>query len=119
MVAVPGKKVGKHDWLYNIVDLIASEYGWTKEYIFNNVYPREIKTFDVMITRRQFNNYRMLLAISSNPHTKDPKKFANLINRQVGNLDTDDTNTFDQVGIQALKKKIATTSKQIKVTNGI
>lgn len=53
--------------------MLASEYGWTSEYIRRHVYPEEIPVYSSSIMRRRIQNYKMELAIIQNPYVKNPK----------------------------------------------
>lgn len=53
--------------------MLASEYGWAKNAILNDVYLDELNYLLREINRRHIRDYKMQLAIVQNPHTKDPK----------------------------------------------
>jgi len=47
-----------------------------------NVYLDELFIFTRLINRRKINDYKMALAIATNPHTKDPKNLWGVLERQ-------------------------------------
>lgn len=53
---------------------MASEYGWAKRDIYENVYLDEAHTYLRLIRQRRNENYKTLLAITQSPHTKEPNK---------------------------------------------
>jgi hypothetical protein len=55
------------------VDILASEYGWAMNYIYDQLYFDEVYSLVDAIKKRRNGNYRMLLAIVQSPHTKDPQ----------------------------------------------
>lgn len=68
------------DWLVGIVDMFASEYGWTREYIYASIYPTELDTFSRIVRNRQLANYQMLLKIQ---HASDPQELADSLDPDV------------------------------------
>lgn len=87
---------------------MASEYGWAKRDILENVYLDELFVFTRLINRRKINNYKMALAIATNPHIKDPKGLWRALDRQErendgkGYLDAE----FDAAGFEAFKARL-------------
>ena len=81
-------------YIYGTIDLLASSYGWTDQYILDHVYNFEVPLYKKRINDRQRANYKMLLAIQHNPHQKDPKKLAN-------DLETDQDGAVDRSYINA------------------
>ena len=57
--------------ILEIIDLYASEYGWTSEYILENVYLDEFFIQRDIIDKRKRNNYQMLAYISLLPNMED------------------------------------------------
>jgi len=51
---------------------LASEYGWGKKDIINDIFPDELFYLMEQIKNRKLGQYRMLLAIVQNPHSKNP-----------------------------------------------
>ena len=81
-------------YIYGTIDLLASSYGWTDQYILDHVYNFEVPLYKKRINERQRSNYKMLLAIQHNPHQKDPKKLAK-------ELETDENGQADRAYINA------------------
>ena len=85
--------------------MLASEYGWTKDYILEHVYLDELMRLMPQMRRRTITEYQMQLAISSNPHSKKPKAlwdtFANQLREPVDEK-------IDKSGLEYLKQKMAT-----------
>ena len=54
------------------MDLLASEYGWAKDYIYDHLFFDEVYMLTEAIRRRKNGHYKMLLAIVQSPHSKDP-----------------------------------------------
>lgn len=69
------------NWIEEIVDTIASEYGWTKDYILERVYPDESLLYVGAIDKRRKNDYLMRLAIVTNPvlQPNDQKSLWNML----------------------------------------
>jgi hypothetical protein len=57
--------------LLEITDLYGSEYGWTSEYILNNVYFDEFFIQRDIIDKRKRSNYQMMAYISLLPNMKE------------------------------------------------
>jgi hypothetical protein len=68
----------------------------------------ELFIFTRLINRRKINDYKMGLAIATNPQTKDPKKLWDMLDRQEREnegksyLDAE----YDTAGMEALKTKL-------------
>lgn len=58
---------------------MASEYGWSKQDIYEDVYFDELYYLVKRIEKRQMAQYRMQLAIVQNPHIKEPEKLWTLL----------------------------------------
>lgn len=87
--------------MIDVVDILASEYGWAKGYIYNELYFDEVYLLMESAKKRKNGNYRMLLAIAQSPHSKDP----NLLWKA---LEADDrfdykSDTLDETGFERLK----------------
>lgn len=97
------------DYIYGAVDLLASQYGWTDDYILAHVYPFDIPVYKKRINERQRAHYKMLLAIEHNPHQKDPKKLAKDLEKdENGQADRSYLNKkLDKGGFAMLKKQVA------------
>jgi hypothetical protein len=100
------------DWLESIVDTLASEYGWTKDYILNRIYPDESLLYIKAIDDRRRNDYLMKLAISTNPvlQPDDQKSLWNVLSgkdsRQISATVVAD-DKLDRDGFAKLKSKIS------------
>lgn len=99
----------------SVVDVLASQYGWTMDYILDKVYPDEALELTRRIQTRTNSDYLLQLAIVSNPWSKDPKalvtELEQRIDREVG-LGGDEP---DHAGIERLKGRLASKSKNIRV----
>lgn len=58
---------------------MASEYGWGKDEILNNVYPDELFYLTDQIKKRRLGEYRMTLAIVQNPYSKHPNELVKML----------------------------------------
>ncbi len=87
---------------------MAHEYGWAKNDILDHVYFDELFIFIRLINRRKINEYKMQLAISTNPHAKDPKPLWSLLDRQERENEGRDyiDAEFDEKGFEAFKEKL-------------
>lgn len=54
--------------------MLASEYGWEKDYILTGVYPEELFRLIPQIKDRKRNDFLTQLAIAQNPFTEDPNE---------------------------------------------
>ena len=92
---------------------MASEYGWSKREILEDVYLDELFLMSQEINKRKLSEYKMQLAISTNPHlnTKDQKGLWRLL--EVGDKGTT-TAEFDHAGFETLKA-VMSGSDKIKV----
>jgi len=98
------------DYIYGAVDMLASEYGWTDDYILRHVYPFQIPLYKARILQRQTAHYKMLLAIEHNPHQQDPKKLYSALENtgdRAGGRDYIDKK-LDKQGFAMLKRQVAT-----------
>lgn len=53
--------------------MLASEYGWSLDDILEHVYLDQLAHLVPIIERRKLDEHRIMLALITNPHTKDPK----------------------------------------------
>lgn len=83
---------------------MASEYGWAKDYILENVYIDEVYLLQSHIKRRHFEDWKMQLAIVQNPHTETPKDLWDMLNAETS-VPTDEP--LDKAGFERLKTAIA------------
>jgi hypothetical protein len=87
---------------------LAHEYGWAKRDILEQVYLDELFIFARIINRRKISEYKMQLAIATNPNTKDPKALWEMLdNQEKQNEGKDYINAeFDAAGFEAFKNKL-------------
>jgi hypothetical protein len=85
--------------------LLASEYGWAKDYIFYNVYFDELFYFQKEIKKRRMNEYQMQLAIVQNPHVEKPEILWKMLNEQDDGLPRSEA--LDKEGLDNLKSLLA------------
>ena len=64
------------------VDLLASEYGWAKTEILENVYIDELFFLMQKINIRKVGDYKMQLAIIQNPHVKNHTQLWKVLEQQ-------------------------------------
>jgi hypothetical protein len=97
--------------------LLASSYGWAKNDILETVYLDELPIFSRLITRRKINDYKMQLAIATNPHTKDAKRLWNTLEQQERQNEGKSyiDSEFDAVGFEKLKQALQNNSSSIAV----
>lgn len=93
-------------WLWWAVDLLASEYGWTKDYILDCVYLDDLQHLSKAMDKRKLSEYKMQLAITQNPHTKDPKKLWDVIKSK--EEPEPRSEQFDAAGFERLKLAMQT-----------
>jgi hypothetical protein len=99
-----------------IIDTLAHEYGWTKEYILNAIYPDEAVELTSIIRKRTYNQKMLDLAIASNPWSKEPKKLWEVLQKNAdSNSKLGDDTEMDKAGLQMLKQQLKSKSKAIKV----
>lgn len=96
------------------IDLLASEYGWPKHDILNEVYLDELFFLTRYINRRHITDYRMQLAIAQNPHVKNPKELWTILEQQEREITgKHQENDFDAVGFELLKNELRNNNKFI------
>lgn len=95
------------------MDNLASEYGWTKDYILDYMCPSEVNSLIEIIKNRKRQDSLLELAITHNPYAKDP----NILFRELkqGTEEMDSSDSKDSVGLDSLKRKLKGKSKFIKV----
>lgn len=96
---------------------MASNYGWAKRDILENVYLDELFVFLRLITRRKINEQKMALAIATNPHTKHPKKLWDQLEQQERHNEGKDylDAEFDAAGMARFKEALQRHSRSIVV----
>lgn len=87
------------DWLYWAVDALASEYGWTLDYIFNSLYLEEVLMLLAKIKPRKNAEYRIWAAIIQSPHSKEPGKIFSILEEN----DREGTEVSAGTGVELLK----------------
>lgn len=93
------------------VDILAHEYGWSKNEILNNVYLDELFELVKKINKRKLSEYQIQLAIVQNPFVKNPKELWETIKREATNYDTETEPVYDKTGLELLKMKLSNGSK--------
>lgn len=86
--------------------MLASEYGWSKHDIFYDVYFDELYFLLQKIEKRKLIEYRMQLAITQNPHIKEPEKLWNVLNAP-DRTERARSKEFDEKGFEALKSRLS------------
>jgi hypothetical protein len=81
--------------------MLASNYGWAKDDILENVYLDEVLYLRKLIHERKVDDIKLQLNIVQNPHTKNPRelydKISSFDRRPIAKP------KFDKVGFQNLK----------------
>jgi hypothetical protein len=91
-----------------VVDTLASEYGWTAEYILERVYPVQVFSLFPVIAKRQLNMFIDQLEIQVLTKTDLPQKdrtnWLQQIDRmRVGGEATPPERPFDRAGLEKLR----------------
>jgi hypothetical protein len=98
---------------------LASEYGWTHDYILDCVYPDELLLLTDRIHKRQLDAMIAQLRITTNPHLKPDEanelaeELMSQRRRLHGFVDMDAQ--LDKEGLEALKDSLKKSSKSIRV----
>lgn len=100
------------DWILQSIDLLASEYGWTKDDILENTFPDELLDYAKLIKQRKNSHYMMMLNIVSAPYADEEAK-AQLI-AQLEDRDRENEH-LDKAGMMALKQKMGALGSKIGV----
>ncbi|MCG3176825.1 MAG: hypothetical protein MOGMAGMI_01789 [Candidatus Omnitrophica bacterium] len=95
-------------FVYGAVDLLASQYGWSRDDILYNVYPDDLFYLTEEITRRKVSEYMMQLRIAHNPFVKKPKE---LIDELRNMLPKKKSDTLDVEGFERFKSLLAKNPK--------
>lgn len=96
------------------MDLLGSEYGWSKEHIYYQVYVDELFYLAKKINLRKVRGYKMQLSIVQNPHVKDPAQLWQALEseeRQYGTIKK--IAEFDELGFELLKQKMRENPRMI------
>jgi hypothetical protein len=91
------------DWLWWVIDQIASEYGGGPKLVMATVYLDEAIYLIQKIKRRRVNEYLMLTSIATFPHLEKPakKEFINSLKNSI--VEGSKPKEFDRTGFEALK----------------
>jgi hypothetical protein len=73
--------------LFDVIHLLAKEYGWSKRTILEEMYYDEIELYIKRIRRDQANERLTDLAIAHNPKAKDPNKLVNSFKKQLQEIE--------------------------------
>ena|GEM_PF-3485218 len=87
------------------VDLLASEYSWSKHDILNDTSLFELLSLSQKIKNRKNSDFRMQLAIAQNPHVENPEKLWEQLEID-DDYDSPEVEEFDKVGFEILKRKL-------------
>lgn len=85
------------------IDLLASEYGWAKGDILNDVYVDELFYLSQKINKRKLNDYKLWTAIIQSPHLKDSRRIWDTFKSMEGELQIDEPAKLDVTGMEAAK----------------
>ena len=94
--------------MWSIVDILASQYGWAKDAILESIYLDEFLQLQKQIKNRKILDIKLQLNIAQNPHTKDPKKFFEELDRLEDK--PIEKPVLDKTGFSILKSKLAKSS---------
>ena len=97
-----------------VVDTLANQYGWTKDYILDCVYPDEAAELTGILRRRIYGEYLINLAIAHNPWAKDPKDLWKTFSQEAKKGRALGSEQLDKSGFKRLKSKLARSSRIIK-----
>ena len=64
--------------------MLASEYGWSMDYILNALYFEEIQSLLPHIRKRQLSEYKLQLSMIENPHRENPGALWDVFNVEDG-----------------------------------
>lgn len=104
--------------MFGAVDSLASEYGWTKDYILFHITPDDLRLLGPIIRKRRLEKQLTDSRIALHPHTdrKVQQEYTRTLMNELRAIDGLSTinDTIDHAGIAALKQKL-TKSKNIGV----
>lgn len=91
------------------MDLFGSEYGWSKGDILDQMGFDEALQLQERIKQRTYAGYKMQLAISQNPHSKEPDVLWKMLDEHMTQLTTAaeiniENTDLDTEGLMNLKK---------------
>jgi hypothetical protein len=90
------------------IDTLASNYHWGKDQILN-LCLEEAMEYSTLIKKRQIHGYITQLAISSNPHTKNPKELLKSFQEELKKV--------DNRGIMETERDVDATAKLKQIFN--
>lgn len=99
-------------WIHSSIDLLASEYGWTKDDILENTFPDELLVYAELIRKRKNSHYLMLMNVVSAPHADEDTR-----NELIDMLQERDreAESLDKAGMMALVQKMGALGSNVKV----
>lgn len=86
---------------------MAHEYGWAKDQILERVYLDELYKLIEQARIRKVREWKMQLAIASNPHVKDPKNLYRLLDAEERRDRKPTPAIFDNQGFELLKQRMS------------
>lgn len=101
--------------MYGAVDLLASEYGWNKDFILERVYPDDLIYLSRKIRIRRVDEYLVQARLIANPHMnkEDSRKFIEelISTREEAGGEPEPTPELDREGIANFKRFVKTESR--------
>ena len=80
------REQAREEWIISIIDILASEYHWSKSQILEEVYPEEVEVYARKIKERHIqeaqekvHDYRVLLRIATAPYTENGRGVRELL----------------------------------------
>jgi hypothetical protein len=115
-----GEESYDDNWLEAVIDSLSSEYGWTKDYILERIYPEESLVYLDKIDSRRRNDYLMQLAIVTNPALKpdNQKNLWDILSQRDSREISTKTildDRIDKQGVTSLKHQLTRSKSRIKV----
>jgi len=78
------------EWLVDIIHLLATEYGWSKRQILDEVYFDELDLYATRIRKNQISERLTETAIANNTRAKDPNKLVKSFEKKLQELNGKD-----------------------------
>lgn len=88
------------------VDYLASEYGWSFNDILTQVYFDDLIYLTEKANIRRIREWKMQLAITTNPHIKNPKQLFIILEQQESQMLGTAGAEFDGAGFEVLKNQL-------------
>lgn len=88
------------------MDHLASEYGWWIDDILEKVYVDQLICLIAKANLRKIANWRMQLAITTNPHVKNPKQLFAILDNEERKITGPAQTELDPGGFEALKQRL-------------